>query len=138
MSIQHTISVTVAPSLFQENVYAAVLADYRSSFDSYWQKASTDELKLWKEGYFDYEATAPVTFSLYMNGNMSYPYFQFTLPVQSNRAVVRVLFPAIKCRLWRMIGVSTGAFQLWAPVQVDSKPLLEGSGYERVTYGVYE
>lgn len=138
MSIQHTIAVTIAPTLFQENIYASILADYRSSFDTYWQKAGIDELKLWKEGYFDYTATAPVNFNLYMNGDMDFPYYQFSLPVQANRSVVRVLFPAMKCRLWRMVGVSTGDFQLWSPVQVDSKPLLEGSAYERVTYGVYE
>lgn len=138
MSIQHTMAVTVAPTLFQENIYAALLADYRSSFDSYWQKAGIDELKLWKEAYFDYSCTEVVNFSLYRNGDMNNAYFVFSLPVQPNRAVVRVLFPALKSRLWRMVGVSTGDFQLWSPVQVDSKPLLEGSGYERVTYGVYE
>ena len=42
MSILHTMAVTVAPTLYQENVFAAILADYRSSFDSYWQKASSD------------------------------------------------------------------------------------------------
>lgn len=138
MSIKHTMAVTVAPTLFQENIYAAILADYRTSFDSYWQKAGINELKLWKEGYFDYSATEDVTFSLYANGYMDHPYFQFTLPAQADRSDVRVLFPALKCRLWRMVGVSAGDFQLWSPVTIDSKPLLEGSGYERVPYGVYE
>ena len=137
MSILHTMAVITAPILFQENVYAAVLADYRSSFDSYWQKSSSDELKLWKEGYFDYQASDPVTFSLYMNGYLDHPYYQFTLPAQTDRSVVRVLFPAMKCRLWRMIGVSSGSFQLWSPVQIDSKQLEEGSGYMRGEYGVY-
>jgi len=138
MSIKHTMSVTVAPTLFQENIYAAILADYRSSFDSYWQKASMNELKLWKEGRFDYSCNEPVEFSIYANGNLNFPYFTFTLPVQAERSVVRVLFLAYKCRLWRMIGVSTGNFQLWAPVQVDNKPLQEGSAYTRTEYGVYE
>ena len=138
MSIKHTMAVTVAPTLFQENVYAAILADYRTSFDSYWQKAGSNELKLWKEGYFDYSATGEVMFSLYANGDMDNPYFEFTLPIQADRTDVRVLFPALKCRLWRMVGISAGDFQLWSPVTIDSKPLLEGSGYERVPYGVYE
>lgn len=138
MSILHQMAVTVAPTLFQENIYAAILADFRSSWDSYWQKASSDQLKLWKEGYFDYSTTEPVNFSLYMNGDMSHPYHQFTLLVQPNRAVVRLIFPALKCRLWRMIGVSAGDFQLWAPVQIDNKQLEEGSGYERREFGVYE
>lgn len=138
MSILHTMAVTTAPTLFQENIYAALLADYRTSFDSYWQKAGINELKLWKEGYFDYSATESVNFSLYANGDMDNPYFEFTLPAQADRSDVRILFPALKCRLWRMVGVSTGDFQLWSPVTIDSKPLLEASGYERVTYGVYE
>jgi hypothetical protein len=138
MSIKHTMAVTVAPTLFQENIYAAILADYRTSFDSYWQKAGINELKLWKEGYYDYSASEDVIFSLYANGYMEHPYFQFTLPAQADRSDVRVLFPALKCRLWRMVGVSAGDFQLWSPVTIDSKPLLEGSGYERVPYGVYE
>ncbi len=139
MSIQHTMAVTVAPTLFQENIYAALLADYRSSFDTYWQKTGgQNRLKLWKQAYFDYSATEPVEFSLYANGDMDHPYYQFTLPVQADRSVVRVLFPVMKCRLWRMVGVSTGDFQLWAPVTVESKELEEGSGYMEGTYGVYE
>ena len=138
MSILHTMAVTVAPTLFQENIYATILADYRTSFDTYWQKASSDRLKIWKQGYFDYSASEDVLFSLYANGDTVNPYFQFTLPATANESVVRVLFAPGKFRLWRMIGVSTGDFQLWAPVAVEQKEIEEGSGYAIDQFGVYE
>lgn len=138
MSIQHTMAVTVAPTLFQENIYAAILADYRSSFDTYWQKASSDRLKLWKQAYVDYSGDQAVTFYLYINGDMTHWYFSFTLPAQANRSVVRTLFPAMKTRLWRMVGVSSGNFQLWAPVSLEQKMLEDGSGYSESQFGVYE
>jgi hypothetical protein len=79
-----------------------------------------------------------VTVSLYANGNMAFPYYMFTLPVQANRAVVRELFDAYKCRLWRLIAVSTGTFQMWAPLMVEAKTIQEGSGYAETQFGVYE
>jgi hypothetical protein len=128
MSIQHTMGVTVAPTFYQENVYAALLADYRSSWDSYWQKFGIDLLKLVKEAYFDYSATAPVVINLYVDGS-SIPYYTTTLTVQPTRLSVRLLFPAVKCRLWRIVLASTGNFQLWTSLTVCQKPLQEGSGY---------
>lgn len=139
MSIMHSMSVLEAPTLFQENVYAAVLADVRNSFDSYWQKlVAGDRLKLVKQAYCDYSGDQAVTFYLYINGDMSHPYFSFTLPAQANRSVVRTLFPAMKMRLWRMVGVSSGNFQLWAPLSIENKALEDGSGYSESQFGVYE
>lgn len=144
MSILHQMSVTVAPTLFQENIYAALLADYRATFDTYWHKFGSDELHLVKEAYFDYTSPVPVTFNLYVNGDMENLYFTFTLPVLADRAVVRVLFPAYKCRLWRMVGLlasgipdAGGGLQLWSPVRVNQKVLEDGSAYARQEFGVY-
>jgi len=126
-----------APTLFQLNIYAAVLAASRNSFDTYWIKFNTDESKLIKEGYFDYTSGTPITVSLYADGATD-PYFAFTLPVNQQRSQVpqRVRFPAVKCRLWRLVATSTSelnrtAFQFWTAPQVSWKPASTGSGYAR-------
>lgn len=134
MAIQHTMLVTSAPTFYQENMYATILADYRTSFDTYWIKFNSDESKIVKQGYFDYTATAPITVNLYVDGNMSVPYFTFMLPVPTSstgRADVRQLFAAMKCRLWRMIGSCPTAFQLWSSPQIEQKPIKEGSTYAK-------
>jgi hypothetical protein len=130
MSIQHTMSVTTAPTLFQENIYAAVLADYRTSFDTYWLKFGTDESKIVRQCYFDYTSTAPITINLYADGS-SIPYYTFTLPAEPTRLSVRELFPAWKPRLWRMIGICTGDYQFWANPVLDYKPVKMGSTWTR-------
>jgi hypothetical protein len=146
MSILHQMSVTTAPTLFQENIYAVLLADYRTSYDTYLQKFGTDLLKLVKDGYFDYSALAQVTIQLFADGS-NVPYFvdDSTLIPQTSsltfaptRSSVRVQFPAKKCRLWRMILTSPQSFQLWSAVQIEVKPLEEGSGYSKAEFAVYE
>jgi hypothetical protein len=139
MSILHTMAVTVAPTLFQENVYAVPLADFRSSYDTYVQKFGSDLLKLSLDGYFDYSAAAQLIVSLYADGsNIPYYVDDFTLIPQTNRSTVRVQFPARKFRLWRMTVTSSQPFQLWAPVAVEVKPLEEGSGFEKYEFPIYE
>jgi hypothetical protein len=130
MSWIHQISVLVAPVFYQENIYAAPLADYRTSFDTYWLKFGTDMSKIVKQGYFDYTAPAGLTVTLYADGQ-STPYFIFTLPAEPTRLAVRQIFLHKKPRLWRMI-INSGdedAFQLWSPVQVETKEIREGSTY---------
>lgn len=140
MAIQHTMAVTVAPTLYQENLYAEGLADLRTSYDTYVQKFGTDLLKLVKDAYFDYTAGAggQLTVSVYADGS-SVPYWvdSTTLIAQSVRATVRVILPARKCRLWRMTVVSTVPFKLWAPATVEVKQLQEGSGYSQYEFPVY-
>ena len=141
MSVVLTIAVgaTIAPIFYQMNLYAAVLAAARSTFDTYWIKMQTDESKLVKEGYFDYTSTAPITVSLYADGSTT-PYYTFTLPTNAARASVpmRVRFPAVKCRMWRLVAVSNGttpdnAFQLWTAPAILWKPADSGSsGYARM------
>ena len=139
MSIQHEMYVTVAPTLYQEDIYAVVLADRRTSWDSYWQKAQGDLLALVKDGYFDYTSTAQITVRLFADGNDYAPYYidDFTLIPQANRSVVRVQFPTRKCRLWRVIATSSEPFQLWSQVRIENKNLEEGSGYAQHPFEVY-
>lgn len=131
MSVLHTMGVTTAPTIYQENIYAAILADYRSSFDTYWLKMSTDESKIVKQCYFDYTSTEPIVVNLYADGSSS-SYYAFTLPPQPTRLSVRVLFSAYKMRLWRMIAVCTGDFQFWENPVLDYKPIKLGSGWNRL------
>ena len=138
-SILHTISVLNAPVLYQENVYAAVLADYNSTYDTYWIKFSTDASKMVKEGYFDYTSAVAINCSLYAD-NIPNAYFTFTLPAQTERYVQRVRFgnlntgtTAFTLRTWRLIMNSTDAtqpFQLWKKPQIKWKPVAQGHGWE--------
>jgi len=103
MSLTHTMPVTVAPILYQENVYAAELAAFRYTFDTYWILGGTELNKLVKQCVFDYTSALAVTFGLYADGS-TVPYYTFTLPAEPGRATVRVRFPAIKLRDFRMVG----------------------------------
>ena len=141
MSIRHQMAVTVAPTLFQEDIYAVVLADFRTSFDTYWQGNQGDLLGIQpKNGYFDYTATAQLTVSLYADGDDFAPYYidDFTLIPQASRSVVRVQLPARKGRLWRVIVTSPQPFQLWAPARFEIKGLQEGSGFEERAFPVFQ
>lgn len=139
MSVLHQMAVTVAPTLFQENIYAAVLADERTSLDTYVQKFGTGRLNLCLDSYFDYSGTSQLIVSVYADGgNIPYYVDDFTLIPQVNRAAVRVQFPARKFRLWRMTVTSSQPFQLWAPVAVEVKALEDGSGFEKYEFGIYE
>lgn len=135
MSLIHTISVTTAPVLYQENIYAAVLADYRTSYDSYWIKFGTDASKLVKQGYFDYTSTATILCNLYADGS-DVPYFTFSLPAAPNRAVVRVRFgnndginSAMIMRLFRIVANCSQAYQFWKNPRISWKQVAEGQSY---------
>jgi hypothetical protein len=130
------IDVLEAPIIYQLNIYAAVLAANRDTFDSYWIKYGTDESKLIKECYFDYTSQIEIEVDLYADGGTT-PYYTFFLPANPLRSQVptRVRFPALKCRLWRMIMqsvtssmvVSSSPFQLWSAPTVRWKPCLVGN-----------
>src|SRR5208282_5763907 len=107
--------------------------DQRNSYDSYWQKFGTDESKLVKQGYFDYTTTDGnnILVQLFADGD-PVPYYTFNLLSNTARYEVpmRVRFPAIKLRLFRMVMtsvVSSGSFQIWEAIQIDQKPVI-GSG----------
>jgi hypothetical protein len=132
-----TADVTEAPILYQAEIEAAVLADQRSSYDSYQHKFGTDEYKLVKEFYCDYTTSSPangIHVQLFADGD-TVPYYEFDLPANANRSEVpmRVRFPAIKLRLFRMVMTSLGtggSFQLWSSLTVKWKPAKSGGGYQ--------
>lgn len=137
-SILHTISVLKAPILYQENVYAAVLADYNSTYDTYWIKLGTDLSKFIKQGYFDYTSPVDINCSLYAD-NSTNAYWTFTLPAQSQRYVQRVRFghidpgtTAFTMRTWRLTMNSsdpTQPFQLWKKPRIEYKTVQQGHGF---------
>jgi hypothetical protein len=120
------------PNIYQANIYAALLAANRNTYDTYWIKFGTDESKLVKEGYFDYTCTTPITVSVYSDGSTT-AYYTFTLPINAMRSQVpmRVRFPAIKCRQWRCVATADAKFQWWNNPQVNVKNCLVGSGYAK-------
>ena len=139
MSIKHTFSVTKAPILYQEDIYAAQLADYNNSMDTYWIKLNTDRSKLIKQGYFDYTSPVGIAVNLFAD-NGTVPYFTFTLPAKTTRWVERVRFgnvnhgsTAFTCRLWRMTMLSldtTVPFQMWRAPMIEFKEIQENHSYE--------
>jgi len=137
MSIQHSMQVTVAPTLFQENIYAGILAAYRSSFDTYWIKFDSDASKLVKQCYFDYTSSAPITINIYADGSTT-PYYTFTLPTNTARASVpmRVRFPARKLRMFRCVGTSGGDYQFWNNPVLEVKAIKVGTGYANYEFTV--
>ncbi len=136
-------SVKAAPIIYQMEISAAILADQRNSYDSYWHKFGNDESKLAKQGYFDYTTTDgnEISVQMFADGD-TVPYYRFNLLPNTARAEVpiRVRFPAIKFRMLRVVMtsvISEGQFQLWSPIQIDQKPVIgPGSkGYERSDLG---
>ena len=129
-------SFTSPMFLYQAEMYIASLADYRNTFDTYWIKFGTDESKLVKQCYFDYEASKPVNMALYADGDFLDPYFTFVLPATTTRSVVRVRFSnddevnsAMILRLFRMVGQCPGTFRFWVAPRIEYKGVTEGSSY---------
>jgi hypothetical protein len=136
-SVKHTIAVTKAPTLYQEDIHAEVISPYDSSFDTYWMKPGGDYSVFVKQGYFDYTSNAVITVNLYAD-QATTPYFTFTLPTLNKRNVQRVRFgnvnpgaPAFNCRQWRAIGTSAGSFQFWEKPVIEFKPIGSNS-YQKV------
>jgi hypothetical protein len=139
ISLQIAGNVIAAPILYQAEMYAAVLADQRSSYDTYWVTLSnTNETKLVKQCFVDYTTIAGNTLLLeiFADGNLT-PYFTIVLPENTSRSEVpmRVRFPAQILRLFRMIITSTAKYQLWSPVQLMWKMNATQSGYQRLDLG---
>lgn len=142
-SVRHTIAVTKAPIIFQDNIYAALLAEYTGSYDTYWLKFGTDKDKFVKQGWFDYTSDVVLTVSLFADNNDT-AYFSFTLPALTtpSRAIQRVRFGSIypgttafTMRTWRMIvktpaDAGTNKFQFWANPRIEFKTVDKGSSYQ--------
>lgn len=128
-----------APTHFHNwHIKAAVEAEFRDTFDSYWIKFGTDEFKFVKQGWFEYVAPDPagISFSVYTEGTLTAPVFTFVLPSTGNfRAAKRIRFPATKGKLWRMIGTSPTQFQLYGESFVEWKPVTMNKGYAKENLG---
>jgi hypothetical protein len=136
VSLKITGAISAAPILYQADLHYALLAEQRSSFDSYWVKFGTEESKIAKNLYIDYTSSAPVTVNVYVDGASS-PYWTFTLPTNPNRleSVVRSRLPALPFRLWRCVmTVPVGqTLQIWSAPTLDQKMIAGGNskGYQR-------
>lgn len=123
-----TASVFAAPFLYQMNVYAGVLAAARTSLDTYWIDFGTEASKICKQCYFDYTSTAPINIAIYADGSSS-PYYTVTLPAAPNRSDIRVRFPALKFRKFRMIVLCNESMQMWRAPRCEWKAVTYGSSY---------
>jgi hypothetical protein len=133
VSVQLTASVTAAPIIYQADIYQAVLADQTSSWDSYWKAFNSDQTKLIKQIYLDITSTGIVEVQVFSDGNTT-PYFSFSIPANPTRfeTPARYRLPALKMRLFRLVMTTvSGSMQVWNPVQVDTKDICIGKGYQR-------
>jgi hypothetical protein len=142
VSLQLSSAVTAAPELYQADLYAAVLTDARSSYDTYQIHLAGGESAICKQSFWDYTATAPINVSLYADGS-AVPWFAFTLPANPTRSEVpmRVRHGSggtgmQSMRLFRLVATSAASFQFWQPVEIEVKPLRGGpKGYNKVVLG---
>ncbi len=117
--------------LFQAKLKYLPLAITRQSLDTYWLRFGTDESKVCKQAFFEYNAAAAISGALYYDGS-STPYFTFTLPEYSGiRNSLRVRFPAVKFRLMRCILTTTADCQIWNESSFEVKPLCQAKGYQK-------
>lgn len=119
--------------LYQAKIRAIPLAETRQSLDTYWMDQGTAESKLCKQIYIDYNASAPISCSVYYDG-AEIPWFVFTLPTYFGvRNSFRQRLPAIKFRLIRLVLDSNGEdFQIWDSSGWETKPVAQGKGYEKI------
>ena len=129
-------SVKSAPILYQADLHYVMLAEQRSSYDSYWLKFGTDESKLVKQLYIDYTSSSDVTVQVFMDGSPT-PYFTYELPANPSRleSSVRNRLPAYQMRLFRCVmTVPVGqTMQVWSNPQCDQKLVIGAGmkGYQR-------
>jgi hypothetical protein len=142
VSLQLSGQVTAAPELYQADLYAAVLTDARSSYDTYQIHLAGGESAICKQSFWDYTATAPINVELFADGS-AVPWFAFTLPANPTRSEVpmRVRHGSggtgmQSMRLFRLVATSAASFQFWQPVEIEVKPLRGGpKGYNKVVLG---
>lgn len=120
--------------LYQAAIMAIPLAITRQSWDSYWQDDGTPESKIMKDCWFDYNASAPITCTVYYDESALVQPFVFVLPQYNGvRNSFRQRLPAVKYRLRRIVLDSNGNdFQLWDTSKLAIKPVKQGAGYEAI------
>jgi hypothetical protein len=129
VALQVTGSVTQQAILYQAAIRGVELAETRQSFDTYWLKFGTDESKLCKQIYIEWNSTAILSAVVFYDQSTT-PLFTFSLPASSLRVSQWVRFPAIKFRLLRMVLTSTADFQLWTDSKFEVKPVCAAKGYQ--------
>jgi hypothetical protein len=91
--------------------------------DTYEQDFGYTGFKFIKQIWVHYTSTAIVTLSIYVQGDTLF--YQYTLPAQSTRDIVRFYLPAInggvlnKSKTYRATLSSTGTFKLYADSRID-------------------
>jgi hypothetical protein len=120
--------------LYQAKIRAIGLAETRQSLDTYQRDFGTPESKMAKNVYIDYNASAPVTVTIYYDTSTTVAPFVFTLPIYNGlRKPFRQRLPAVKFRVLRMVMDSEGNdFQIWDSSNFDVKPVGQGKGYEKM------
>ena len=137
VSINVTGAAGARVDLFELHIRALIEAEARKSYDSYWQDDGTAEWKLYKQGYFTYRSSRPVTGVIYFDGVMN-PAFSFSLPASANRHVALVRLgapparPAFKAKLRRVVLTSTEDFYLFPDSHLEAKPVISGKGYGKI------
>lgn len=129
--------VVVAPvHLYGIHIKAAVDAEYRLSYDSYWDKFGTDEPKFIKQCYLEYVApdAGGINFSVYTEGS-ALPAFSFNAPQALTRTVLLVRVPPTKFHTFRTVGVSVTPFQLYGESHWEWKPVTGDKGYAKAKFG---
>ena len=145
VSLKVTGDVLAVVHLYEWHIKAAVDAELRQSYDSYWVKDGTDEYKIMKQGYFEYVAQdlQGLRVAVYFDGSDN-PAFSFNLPQSSpqatpytgkTRTVKLVRFPAFKYKTRRIIITSTSDFNLYGDSFVEIKPATTEKGYAKMKFG---
>lgn len=137
LRITGSVSPTVAAvHLYQWHIKAAVDAEQRKTFDTYWAKMGTDEFKFLKQGYFEILAPDPggIAFNVYLEGSATAAY-SFSLPQALVRTSVKVRFPAFKAKLWRFVATSAGDFKLYGESFLEVKKITTEKGYDKFKFG---
>jgi hypothetical protein len=129
-----TASVTQVVDLFEYHIRAEVDAERRQSFDTYWQKYGTDEWKMMKQAWLEYETPGgqPITFNVYFDGSATpntQNGFPFTLPAVTLRTTKRLRFPPVKFSTVRFIATSPGDFKIYTESFTEIKMIAHDKGY---------
>src|SRR6185437_15476938 len=126
-------SATGAVYLYELHLRAVLEAEYRRSFDTYWLEFGTSEFKICKQMWLEYtcEDPAGIAFSMYLDG-ATVPAYTFTVPQSNSRTTIRVRFPAVLGRLWRLVGTTAaGDFQAYPDSHLEIKTITGQKSYSK-------
>ncbi len=129
VSLQVTGNTSQLVTLYQVDIRGVELAETRQTFDTYWLKFGTDESKLAKQFYLEWNSTQPLTVNVYYDGALT-PEFTTTLPAEPFRMSKWQRLPAVKFRLLRMIITRAEDFQIWQDSKFEVKPVNATKGYQ--------